>query len=96
MKLLALARQAAMKDGVVRYPLECGCSSAKFYALCDGHRLEVITDERRTKGVPDLIFRHRDFTDLHQLSEALHAIKLQLISNPTKPLLIKINPETLV
>jgi hypothetical protein len=96
MKLLAVARQEAMKDGVVKYPLDCGCSSAKFYALCDAHKLEVITDERRTKGVPDIIFRHRDFTDLRQLSEALHIIKLQLISNPTKSLLIKINPETLV
>ena len=86
-------RLAAMKDGKVKYPLDCGCASELYHNLCEAHKNEHIDDQRRLMGIPALTFTHRDFTDLPRLALALHAIKLHLISSPTKACLIKINPE---
>lgn len=73
--------------------LACGCKSAQFHELCDMHKNEYIDDHRRLMGIAGLTFTHRDFTDLRSLVDTLQTIKLYLISNPKKPLLIKINPE---
>lgn len=91
-KLLAEAREDATKDGKVKYPLDCGCSSEHYHGLCDGHKNEIIEDQRTLMGIPHLRLTHRDFLDLPSLVKTLHAIKLQLISNPTKSCLIKIAP----
>jgi hypothetical protein len=77
----------------VVYPLPCGCTSPKYHGLCETHKAETILDQRVLMGIPHLIFTHQSFTDLPQLAETLQAIKLQLISNPTKSCIIKINPE---
>lgn len=94
MKTLAEVRFNATKDGKIKYPLDCGCTGEHYHSLCDGHREEVISDNRRLMGIADLRFTHRDFTDLPRLVIALQAIKLQLISNPTKSCIIKVIPET--
>jgi hypothetical protein len=60
--------------------------------MCAEHKDERLNDMRRLMGIPKLTFLHRDFTDLPSLAKALHDIKLQLIMNPTKSLLIKIIP----
>jgi hypothetical protein len=93
-KPLAEMRFDALKNGKVKYPLECGCSGEHYNSLCDGHQNEYLEDMRRLMGIADMRFTHRDFTDLQRLVQALHAIKLQLISNPTKSCIIKIIPET--
>jgi len=92
--LLWEARFAATKDGKVKYPLDCGCSSDHYHGLCEYHKEEVIVDQRRLMGIADLRFSHRDFTDLPRFVKTLQAIKLQLISNPTKSCIIKVIPET--
>lgn len=92
MKLLADARAESTKDGKVKYPLDCGCSSDHYHGLCDGHKNEVIDDQRTLMGIPRLRFTHRDFLDLPSLVNTLQAIKLQLISNPTKSCIIKVAP----
>lgn len=93
-KTLAETRFDATKDGKVKYPLDCGCTGEHYHSLCGIHRDEVIADHRRLMGIADLKFTHRDFTDLPRLVIALQAIKLQLISNPTKSCIIKVTPET--
>lgn len=90
---LQFMRQAAMKNGKVQYPMTCGCTAQHFQALCQPHREEVLDDQRRFSGMPALTFTHRDVTDLPRFATMLHSIKLQLIMNPTKSLLIKIIPE---
>lgn len=76
----------------MKYPLDCGCKGPKYWAKCDNHKAEEETDSARLMGIADLTFNHRQFTDLPQLALTLNAIKLQLISNPTKSCLIKIIP----
>ena len=73
-----------------KYPLPCGCHGPKYISKCTKHQLEQVEDDARRAGVVDMVFTHKDFTDLPRLVETLHAIKLRLISNPTKSCVIKV------
>jgi hypothetical protein len=75
-----------------RYPLPCGCHGPKYISKCNIHQVEQIEEDARRIGIVDLVFSHRDFTDLASLIKTLHDIKLRLISNPTKICLIKVTP----
>lgn len=76
----------------VKYPLPCGCHGPKYISKCAMHQLEQVENDTRLAGVVDLVFTHRDFTDLPSLVKTLHDLKLRLISNPTKSCLIKVIP----
>lgn len=77
----------------LKYPLTCGCRAKDYWSMCDNHKAEFESDAARVMGIADLRFNHRDFTDLPRLAQVLNAIKLQLITNPTKSCLIKIIPD---
>lgn len=81
-----------MTDTPIKYPLPCGCHGPKYISKCSMHQVEQIEDDARRAGVINLIFTHRDFTNLPQLVKTLHEIKLRLISNPTKSCVIKVIP----
>lgn len=91
-KTLDEMRLASTVNGQVKYPLECGCKSEHYYGMCSGHQAEHVADQARRMGIADLRFTHRDFLDLPSLVRTLHAVKLQLISNPTKSCIIKVIP----
>jgi hypothetical protein len=91
--LLAAVQAELGSPPPTKYPYPCGCHGPKYISKCTKHQMEQVKEDARRQGVADLRFTHRDFTNLPQLVETLHAIKLHLISNPTKPCVIKINPE---
>lgn len=75
-----------------RYPLDCGCKGPAFESMCDAHATEFQADARRYMGIPELMFTHHQLTDVIELGKTLHSIRLRLIENPTKSLLVKIIP----
>ena len=91
---LLAAIQAELGDTTapLKYPWPCGCHGPKYISKCTKHQMEQVEDDARRAGTADLKFTHRDFTDLMSLVQTLHAIKLQLISNPTKSCIIKVIP----
>lgn len=93
MKLFAEAMAAAIKDGKVKWPLDCGCKSEHYHAKCETHQAEQREDDGRRMGIADLSYSAEMFWSDQGRDQIIQEIKKSLTARPTKKLIIHLRPE---